>query len=710
MLRAFGKALAGCNPSARIPANKAMRLPFRMGASHSSTSAGKLTPDLLMCLSLMKNFSFAQRGIACACALACASLTSASVAQSSPELKPIIVNANRTEQLLQSAPVGASVILGDEIRASGALDANEAVRRLGGVASRADLLGGREASLDLRGFGDSAANNMVVVIDGIRISENELASARLSAIGADRIERIEIVRGGASVAWGEGATAGVINVITKSGAKKGLSGTAQVSLESFGMRDASANLDVGADNARFFANLRNFNTDGYRNNSGQRSDSLSLGMEAGSAQGLKLRLEFSSNSTGSRLPGALPVAKAEINPKQTNTPLDFASRREDRTSVALQYRSGGWLASLDVAQRDRSAKMFNDYGVGGTQDTASTSQGTQVSPRLQYTGELGGAAVTALLGIDRQRWQYQNDVAYSGFAANAETAQQSNRASFVRADVLLPTATRLVLGARSERIAQSFDDSLAAVNYQTHTPLKAWELGLNQTVASGLDVYGRAAKSYRIANVDENRYLATPLMPQTTRDVELGLRHASKQGSYALRAFRQSTQNEIAYDNNLFSNVNLDPVRRTGIELEGQIQLHPAWRLSGSVQNIKARFSSGAYTGKRPPHVAEMNAQARLAWSPAAAHRIEAALNHRGEAVLGNDWNNACTRRAPARTTLDLNYAFSPAAAPWSLSAGVDNLVNSKTFGWGFTNATCSATNVYPEAGRSFKLKARYSF
>ncbi len=660
----------------------------------------------------MKNFSFAKRGIVAACALACSSFAGISLAQNAitPELKPVIVSANRTEQLLQTAPVGASVILADEIRSSGALDANEAVRRLGGVASRADLLGGREASIDLRGFGDSAANNMVVVIDGIRISENELASARLSAIGAARIERIEIVRGGASVAWGEGATAGVIHVITKGGARKGLSGSAQLSLESFGTRDASANLDVGADNTRFFAQIRNFNTNGYRDNSGQRNDSLNLGMEAGSAQGLKARLELSSSNTGSRLPGALPVAKAEINPKQTNTPLDFASRREDRTSAALQYRSGAWLASVDLAQRDRSAKMFNDYGAGGTQDTASSSQGTQVSPRLQYTGELGGSAVTALFGMDRQRWSYQNDVAYSGFAANAETAQQSNRASFARVDVLLPTATRLVLGARTERIAQSFDDSLAAVNYQTNAPLKAWELGVNQTVAVGWDVYGRAAKSYRIANVDENRFLLTPLKPQTARDTELGLRHTSKQGSFALRAFRQSTQDEIAYDNNLFSNVHLDPVRRSGLELEGHLQLNPVWRLAGSVQKIRARFSAGAYMGKRPPHVAENNAQMRLAWAPSVAHRVEATLNHRGEAVLGNDWNNACARRAPARTTLDLNYAFSPAGAGWSLSAGVDNLTDRKTFGWGFTNATCSATNVYPEAGRSLKLKARYSF
>ncbi len=681
-------------------------------ASHSSTSAGKLTPDMLCYLIPMKNSKFARRGIVHACAAACASFAAASYAQNAPQaqLKPIIVTASRMEQALQTAPVGASVILGEEIRLSGALDANEAVRRLGGVVSRSDLLGGREAALDLRGFGDSAANNMVVVIDGIRISENELASARLSSIAADRIERIEIVRGGASVAWGEGASAGVIHVVTKGSAPKGLSGSAQLSLESFGMRDASVSLDVGAENARFFAQIRNLNAQGYRDNSGQRSDSLNLGVELGGSQGLKARLEFARNSTGSRLPGALPVATANINPTQTNTPLDNASRREDRTSAALQYRIGAWLASLDLAHRDRSAKMFNDYGLGGTQESASASQGNQTSPRLQYTGELAGAAVSAQLGLDRQSWNYQNDVAYSGFAANAETARQTSRASFTRLDVLLPTQTRLVLGARTERIEQTFADSLAATAYQQSHPLKAWELGLNQTVASGWDAYGRASKSYRVANVDENRYLATPLKPQIARDTELGLRHTRQQTRFGLRAFRQSTQDEIAYDNNLFSNVNLDPVRRTGIELEGQMQLHPAWRLSGSVQKIKARFSSGVYAGKRPPHVAESNAQARLTWLPAAAHRVELAFNHRGSAVLGNDWNNACTLRAPSRNTLDVQYGYAVQSAGWSLSAGIDNLSNRKTFGWGFTNATCSAVNVYPEAGRSMKLKARYSF
>ena len=195
------------------------------------------------------------RHVAPLCAAVCATFSaSSSVAQTAiePQLKETVVTASRIEQALQTAPIGATVILGDDIRSRGMLDANEAVRKLGGVAARSDLNGGREASLDLRGYGDTAANNLVVLVDGIRISENEQASARLSAISPDMIERIEIIRGGASVVWGEGATAGVVNVITRAGKVAGVSGSAQLGIESFGGRDARVFLTTAGEGARFF--------------------------------------------------------------------------------------------------------------------------------------------------------------------------------------------------------------------------------------------------------------------------------------------------------------------------------------------------------------------------------------------------------------------------------------------------------------------------
>jgi iron complex outermembrane receptor protein len=56
---------------------------------------------------------------------------------------------------------------------------------------------------------------MVIMVDGVRLNENELASSVLSTIPIDTVERIEIVRGGSSVLYGEGATGGVIQIVTK---------------------------------------------------------------------------------------------------------------------------------------------------------------------------------------------------------------------------------------------------------------------------------------------------------------------------------------------------------------------------------------------------------------------------------------------------------------------------------------------------------------
>jgi len=98
-------------------------------------------------------------------------------AQAEDAVAPVVVTATRMADAVQTAPVGASVITAAQIERAGVADANEAIRKLGGVAARSDLNNGREPVLDLRGHGETAGQNLVVLVDGMRVSENELASA-----------------------------------------------------------------------------------------------------------------------------------------------------------------------------------------------------------------------------------------------------------------------------------------------------------------------------------------------------------------------------------------------------------------------------------------------------------------------------------------------------------------------------------------------------
>ena len=651
----------------------------------------------------MKNSPLALRAIAAACALSCVSMSS--LAQTTPELSPVIVSASRMEQALQTAPVGASVILGDEIRASGVRDANEAVRLLGGVPSRGDLSGGREFSLDLRGYGESASQNLVVVIDGIRISENELAGARLSGISPEMIERIEIIRGGAGAIWGEGAAGGVIAITTK-GATKGISARLAFGIESHGGKDAQASVEVGTgDGLGFYARLREFASDGYRDNSANRQNSAAVGVTL-DAKAFKLRLGVDRDTSSNRFAGPLNIKQYTANPRQSLTPNDFGQTLIERATLGLSYRIQNFTLSLDMAQRDR--EVISEFIKSGFSAKGNSSQ-SQISPRLSYAGDLGGVGLSALLGHDAVLWRanYQNN-----FGQN-EDATQSNRAWYGKLDAMLPTQTRLSVAARREQVRKGAQDPAAFVplDYSNAFSLPAWDVAVNQTIATGWDVYARTGKSFRVANVDESRFVTATLQPMTARDTELGLKYLQGRSSAALRVFRQRSVQEIAFDPINFVNINQDDIARRGVELEGRTQLAQAWDVSGNLQLMNARFDGGPNLGKRVPLVSRKSASARLGYAFTAQHRVEAALQHRSSAPIGGDVQNACSTLAPAHTQLDLRYSWQESANSkgWRIAAAVDNVANRKSYSYGFS-AGCGVIGVYPEAGRMLRLNAAYTF
>src|SRR3954465_12616867 len=88
-------------------------------------------------------------------------------------------------------PIGATVITRDEIRQAGVNDVNQAIRKIGGVFGRQSLDSSPDFALDLRGFGTNGAQNMVIMVDGVRLNENELTGSVLSTIPIDIVERIE---------------------------------------------------------------------------------------------------------------------------------------------------------------------------------------------------------------------------------------------------------------------------------------------------------------------------------------------------------------------------------------------------------------------------------------------------------------------------------------------------------------------------------------
>lgn len=639
-----------------------------------------------------------------AAALASFNVHSADAAQGET-LEPIVVTATRIASPWQSAPVGATVITANQIARAGVGDANEAVRKLAGVASSSDLWGGRERTLDLRGYGATASSNMVVLVNGVRISENENVSARLSSIPLTVIERIEVVRGGASVLWGEGASAGVINVILKDKARAGMQGRVLASIESFNGREVAADGRWANEQWGIDASVKRVLNDGYRDNSAYAQGIGSVGVQW-MRDGLHAQARIQQEAQNARMPGALSFAQFAANRRQTSSPNDWAKTEETRHIGNVGFERGDWAFDLDLGVRDRTSSY--EFVSWGTPMTLSKSRQTQMTPRVVYDGRFVGLAHRTLVGADFQWWRFRKE---GGLEYGVEDGSQTNAATFFQSDWSLPSRTRVVIGARQEHVSKrdSYPGSpwAAPLTYDRPDSLKAHELSISQTVADAWDVYGRISASYRLPNIDENRSTSasSALRPQRNRDTEIGVKWAQQGQSATVRWFKQNTVDEVAFDPINYVNTNLDPMRRRGIELEGHLRPLERLDLSATWQHLTARYVSGSNAGKEPVLVAPFSATLRLTYDVNDAQSVSIGMQYIGPMRFGDDSGNTCSKRIPSSRPIDATYRWSDSV--WTVVLAGTNLTDQHGYSYAYS---CSQGSLYPDAGRALKLSISRSF
>ena len=130
-------------------------------------------------------------------------------------LEEVVVTATRDVEEIRKIPANVTVITKEEIEQSNAQNRVDLLRDEVGVVVRDFYGNGKTASVDIRGFGETAPLNTLVLVDGRRVNEIDLSGVDWTQIPLDQIERIEIVRGAGSVLYGDNAVGGVINIITK---------------------------------------------------------------------------------------------------------------------------------------------------------------------------------------------------------------------------------------------------------------------------------------------------------------------------------------------------------------------------------------------------------------------------------------------------------------------------------------------------------------
>ena len=155
----------------------------------------------------------------CTSTIVALSLSNVLAAEHDPidTLDPLVITATASPTTLSQTPAAVTIINREQIAQQQANRLSTILQQVPGIF--VDEMGGRGgiSSVYLRG-GDP--NFTIIMIDGIPIndpSNQRGGSVNLSTLTPERIERIEIVRGPASVVYGSDAMAGAINIITRKG-------------------------------------------------------------------------------------------------------------------------------------------------------------------------------------------------------------------------------------------------------------------------------------------------------------------------------------------------------------------------------------------------------------------------------------------------------------------------------------------------------------
>ncbi|WP_028103064.1 TonB-dependent receptor domain-containing protein [Pseudoduganella violaceinigra] len=155
-----------------------------------------------------------------------------------PVLHSVLVTATRSPQAARDIVSDTLSISAEEIGRSGAGSITELLQRQRGIEVTRNGGPGTSSSVFLRG---SNGNQVIVLVDGVRIASASSGAAAWNAIPLGAVDHIEVVYGPLSTLYGADAIGGVVQVFTKKG-QGGMALDASLLAGSYGTRAGTAGI------------------------------------------------------------------------------------------------------------------------------------------------------------------------------------------------------------------------------------------------------------------------------------------------------------------------------------------------------------------------------------------------------------------------------------------------------------------------------------
>ena len=640
----------------------------------------------------------------------------------------VVVTGTRSEEKVERIPANVTVIDQEDIKNSSAKNVPDLLRSQEGIVVRDLLANGKSAQVDLRGFGEAAPYNNLVLVDGRRVNEIDLSGVDWTQIPLDQIERIEIVRGTGTVLYGDNAVGGVINIITKTPSDR-FAFSAGATAGSYGRNKEHVSVSGGQGPlaASFYGS--DDSTHGYRENNDYRAKDAGGKLVYDAASFLSLNVSGSYHTDDYGLPGPLTKDQLSVNRRASLDPLDKAETEDGYLKLGSDVFFGNWGNLVtDLSYRNRDSKSdFPDSLFPYVIDSQIETYG--FTPRYVHKSDVMGHKNTLITGVDFY-WIDQDLKTYSGFLSSSTTLtglaniSRDSYGLYVNDDFSVLENLILTLGARHEKAEYDLHQRdlsafpLAPLDETVEESENAYTAGLTWLYSGKSALFGRYNRSFRFPLTDElvlfdyvaGRIRVNPdLKPQTGDHYEVGARHFFTPYLQAnITLYRAEIKDEIFFNKATFTNENYDQTLHQGIEVGAKADFFEWLTLYGNYAYEKATFRDGPFDGKDIPAVPRTKFNLGFRIHDVIPNLVFSAdYFYVAESFLISDQANRFEKLESYYTiNLRLSYAWK-----WlNLFAGVNNVTQQKYSEYGLIGGFTSTPYYYPAPERNWMggIEIRY--
>lgn len=548
-----------------------------------------------------------------------------------------------------------------------------------------------QVAFSIRGFGDNAVANSLIVVDGFPLLNPSLLAPNFNSIALSDIENIEIIQGSEGVLWGDQAVGGVVNITTRHPEKK----LFDINLGLGSFNKQYYNL-FAADKFAHNIFLKAFGYTNKTNNDRQHNDQTdeSLAMQVGidySSGTISFKAQVYEDTI--QLPGGLSQQQYDENPRQAiNFENDIHFRTPLYQFISKQTLINDWL----LETRFERQATFGD----GFRIASFERQDVENMLRIRLKGNIKKTKIT--LGYEGSTSDYLFE---SSKIQESAKALQNNL--FVRTAWSAAKNIELITGAR----AVSQNNDIKSDNaFSSLDKTMVSEVGLAFYQGNEWKYFVRRSGNFRFPKANEETWSSQDvesLKLQTGISYELGGERKTARQKSQINIYQLALTDEIAFNpaqtetEPFGSYRNFPKTLRRGVTLTEQYYLTKKIMLNAQFNAVDARFIAGEFSGNQIPAIPSINGNMGASYDFIENWRIKYNGLYTGSTYASeNDANEG--NKIPAYWIHTLALQFIKKS--YNVNVEVINLLNQTYSVYTRYDADLQSNTYYPGAGRNFLL------